>query len=467
MAGLRRARRPSTLPGVPTRPETKYAKTSDGLHIAYQAIGSSANDLLWTGGFFTNVELMWRIAPMARFTQALASFARLLQFDPRGTGASDRFLEEGIPTLETRMADAVSVMDAVGSPRAAVFGFDATGPVALLTAATFPERTTALILMGTEPCGLRHDDYPFAWSYEQWDDNLREIETRWGEESYLFEFHDWLAPSAAGDPELKRDMISYFRLSASPAAAIAATKMERDTDVRPLLSAIHVPTLILHRVGDAVYPIEGARFIAEHIPDCRLVELPGDDHLPWFGDTDRVVTEVASFLSAVRDEEAELDRVLATVLFTDIVGSTERAAALGDRAWSELLARHHQVVRALLARHRGVEVDTAGDGFLATFDGPARAIRCAQRIVEAVRTLGLEIRAGLHTGEIETDGTDVRGIAVHVGARVASLADPTEILVSQTVKDLVAGATFRFEDRGEHELKGVPDRWHLYRVVPT
>jgi class 3 adenylate cyclase len=274
-----------------------------------------------------------------------------------------------------------------------------------------------------------------------------------------------MAPSLTLDEEALENVTLFFRMTGGPGTALALDTMWHDTDVRHVLPAVHVPTLVLHRTDDQVYPIAGGRFLAEHISDARFVELAGSDHLPWEGDSDAIVSEIDRFLRSVRDEEAELDRVLATVMLTDIVGSTERASSLGDRRWKELLAAHHDVVRHFLARYRGREVDTAGDGFLATFDGPARAVRCALAITSAVRDLGIDVRVGLHTGEIELEGDDVRGVAVHIGSRVSALAGPAQVLVSSTVKDLVAGSGLTFEDAGEHELKGVPDRWRLYRVA--
>ncbi len=446
-------------------PETRYAKTVDDVHVAYQVGGEGRVDLVWPGQTYSHIEYQWQIPPVARFLQQLGSIARLIMFDQRGTGLSDRVPEQHLPTLETRMADAVAVMDAAGSARAALLGHDSTGPLAILFAATYPERTTALILYSTYASGRWSPDYPWGWTEERWDSFLKEMEARWGEQTYFDEFLAWLAPSAVADPEIRKKLATWLRFAASPGTAVAMQQMERETDVRDVLSAVHVPTLVLHRTDSKVYSPEEARHLAEHIPGAQLVELDGVDHLPWQGDAGEIVREIERFLGSVIEEEAEFDRVLATVLFTDIVGSTNLASELRDRGWRELLERHHLVTRGLLGRYRGTEVDTAGDGFFATFDGPARAVRCAQAIVEAVRPLGLEVRAGVHTGEVETIDDKVGGIAVAIGARVAGKATPSEVLVSQTVKDLVAGSGLTFEDAGEHELKGVPDRWRLYRVV--
>jgi len=345
-------------------------------------------------------------------------------------------------------------------------GTDATGPLSMVFAATYPERTTALILFGTTCCGLRKPDYPWAWTNEQWEAYARDIEEGWGDPAYVETFvRRWLEPTLVLDEATLKTFTTYFRVAASPGAVAAMDRMERDTDVRHVLSSVQVPTLVMHRMGDQMYPVEEGRYIAERIPGARFIELEGLEHLPWGGDSGAVVHEIERFLASIRTEEAEFDRVLATVLFTDIVGSTGQAAAAGDRAWHELLERHHATVRAMLVRYHGREVDTAGDGFFATFDGPARAIRCARAIVEAVRVLGIEVRAGLHTGEVKSIGDHVRGIAVHIGARVGESAGASEVLVSHTVKDLVAGSGLVFEDAGEHELKGIPDRWQLYRVV--
>ncbi len=440
------------------RPETRYARSGD-VNIAYQVVGEGPPDLVYVLGWVSHVELLWEEPASARFLERLASFSRLVLFDKRGTGLSDRVAEAELPTLEQRMDDVRAVMDAAGVERAALLGLSEGGPMCLLFAATYPERTAALVLMGAYARRLRADDYPFGAAPESYDTFLDEIRDHWGGPVGL----EVRAPSLAGDAAFASWWANYLRMSASPGAALALTRMNRDIDVRHVLPTIGVPTLVLHRVGDRSLPVEGSRYLAERIPGARLVEFPGDDHLPWLGDQDVILDEIEEFLTGVR-RGPEPDRVLATVLFTDVVGSTARAAELGDRSWRELLARHHALVRRELERWRGREVDTAGDGFLATFDGPARAIRCACAARDAVRDLGLELRAGLHTGECEIVGSNVAGIAVHIGARVAALAGAGEVLVSSTVRDLVAGSGIVFSERGEHELKGVPEKWRIYAV---
>jgi pimeloyl-ACP methyl ester carboxylesterase len=388
--------------------------------------------------------------------------SRLILFDKRGVGLSDRVPEDRLPDLETRMDDVRAVMDAVGSERAVVFGVSEGGPMSMLFAATYPERTIALVLYGTvADFTARSPEYkedPAAY--------LARTEEIWGTLDFARgEIANWGAPGHESDEHLVSWLASYMRKAASPGAAVALERMNRQINASHALPSIHVPTLIVAKEGDLDFRIEQVRDTASRIAGAKLVELPGKVHLPWVGDQDAVLDEVERFVVALRDEEAELDRVLATVLFTDVVGSTAKAAELGDRGWKELVEEHHWRVRGQLARYRGVEVDAAGDGFFATFDGPARAVRCAMSIVGAIAPLGIEVRAGVHTGEVETIDRKVGGMAVVIGARVGASAGPSEVLVSQTVKDLVAGSGLSFEDAGEHELKGVPDRWRLFRVV--
>jgi class 3 adenylate cyclase len=444
--------------------EIHHARTPEGVHIAYTVIGGGQMDVVFPGWGHSNIDLAWGIPNQRRFLQKIGSLGRLIYFDPRGMGSSDRIGGGQLPTLESQMADVLSVMDAVGSDKAAMLGSDAAGPMAILFAATHPERTSGLIVYGSEPGGDADPEYPGGWTEERWDAYLGELERRWGQREYVREYMKEMAPSMTLDDQALDAYTTTFRMTGGPGTVMALETMWRETDVRDVLPAVHVPTLILHRTDDQVYEIAGARFTAEHISGSRFVELPGRDHLAWEGDTDALISEIGRFLLSVRDEEAEFDRVLATVMFTDIVGSTERSSALGDRSWQALLADHDRVVRGLLARYHGREIKTLGDGFLATFDGPARAVRCALAIAQAVRDLGIDVRIGLHTGEIEFDG-DVRGLAVHIGSRIGALAGPAEVLVSATVKDLVAGSGLVFEEAGEHELKGIPDRWRLYRVV--
>jgi pimeloyl-ACP methyl ester carboxylesterase len=440
-------------------PETQYAK-SGRINIAYQVVGGGPLDLVYVPGWVSNVEGAWEEPTHERFLRRLARFSRLILFDKRGTGLSDPVPDSRLPTLEERMDDVRAVMDAAESERAALFGFSEGGNLSVLFAATHPDRTVALVTFGIFAKRLRTPDYPWAPTHEDRQREIELVEREWGREMDLH----ILAPSAANDPEFKRRLLSYLRRSASPASAAALLRMNSDIDIREVLPVIHVPVLVLHRTNDLETKLDEGRWIAGRIPDAKFVELAGADHLPWVGDQDAVLDEIEEFLTGVRPIR-EVDRILATVLFTDIVGSTEKAAKLGDRPWRDLLEQHHASVRRELARWRGQEVDTAGDGFLATFDGPARAIRCGLAIAADARTIGLEVRAGVHTGECELLGEKVAGIAVHTGARVAALANGGEILVSQTVKDLVAGSGIEFRQRGRHELKGVPGRWSIYAAV--
>ena len=441
------------------RPETRFAKSGEA-HIAYQVVGDGSTDLVYVPGWLSNVELNWDEPSYARFLTRLASFARLILFDKRGTGLSDRVSDQELPTLEQRMDDVRAVLDAVGSDRAALFGVSEGGPMCALFAATYPERTAALVMYGSYARRQQAPDYPWGQSAEQLTAFLTEIEHGWGGPVGRAA----RAPSAADDERFMRFWASYLVQSASPRAALTLARMNAEIDARAILPAVRVPTLILHREGDRVVRTEEARYLAERIQGAKLVLLSGENHIPWVGDQDAVLDEIEESLTGIR-RGPELDRVLATVLFTDIVDSTKKAAELGDARWKGLLREHDERVRSELARFRGVEVKTTGDGFLARFDGPARAVGCAQAIADDVRTLGIEIRAGCHTGEVELLDDDLGGIAVHIGARVAALAGAGEILVSRTVKDLVVGSGLVFEDRGEHELKGVPDRWHLYAVT--
>jgi pimeloyl-ACP methyl ester carboxylesterase len=436
-------------------PDTRYAKSGD-LNIAYQVVGDGPFDLVYVPGWISNIELMWEEPAHAHLLGRLAGFSRLILFDKRGTGLSDPVSLDRLPTLEQRMDDLRAVMDAAGSERAALFGSSEGGLMSVLFAATHPERTRALIALAIYAKRLWSPEYPWAPTPEAREQEIESIERTWGDEMDISS----LAPSA--DEAFKRRAVTYLRRSASPGAAVALLRMNSQIDVRDVLPTIQIPTLVLQRVGDRDVNVEEGRWIAQQIPGAKYVELPGDEHLIWAGDVDAVVDEVEEFLTGARPVH-DPDRVLATVLFTDIVGSTERATELGDRKWSSVLEQHNALVRRELERFRGREVDTAGDGFLATFDGPARAIRCACAVRDAVRSLELEIRAGLHTGECELMGDKVGGIAVHTGARVAAAAGPSEVLVSSTVRDLVAGSGIRFEDRGEHELKGV-GAWRLYSV---
>jgi pimeloyl-ACP methyl ester carboxylesterase len=445
--------------------ETQYAMSGD-VSIAYQVVGEGPFDVVFSPGIVSHVDLLWEMRTFqTQIAERLASFARLILFDKRGTGMSDRV--EAVPQLETRMDDVRAVMDAAGSPRAALVGLDDVAVMGLLFAATYPERTSALALLAASARGMWAPDYPWGYTAEQAralkanirrhyfgsrDDGLELIRAQLG---HFSDEEIWAI----------RD---YVRRASSPGSMEAQATMLTEFDVRQVLPTIGVPTLLIHGTENPINPIGGARYMAERIPGARLVELEGELHLPVGAALDRTLDEIEAFLTEVWQAggwaEPEPERVLATILFTDIVGSTKQAAVLGDRAWHELLQRHHELVRRQLVRFRGREVDTAGDGFFASFDGPARAIRCAQAIVEGVHALGLEVRTGLHTGECELVDGKVAGIAVHTGARVASEAAPDEVLVSSTVKDLVAGSGLAFRDRGAHELKGVPGEWRLFAV---
>jgi class 3 adenylate cyclase len=445
-------------------PEIRFAKSGD-VHIAYQVVGDGPVDLVFIFDWIWNLELQWENPLCARFLERLSSFSRLLLFDKRGNGLSDRNVDVDLFTLEVRMDDVRAVMDAAASEQAILFGDGDDGaPLAAVFAAANPDRTRALILSSARAKVLKAPDYP--WGYEPsaldvWDS---ERESFWGTDAYARRWLRAVAPSVANDDRIVRWYSRLLRQSASPGTEAAYSRWMAAVDLRGMLSAIHIPTLVLHRTGDQEIPIEGGRDLADRIAGARFVELPGIDSFPWAGDQEALLAEVAVFATGSRPTE-EAHRVLATVLFTDIVGSTERAAELGDARWKELLAAHDAKAKAEIDRFRGRYVNTTGDGLLATFDGPARAVRCAEAILEAVGPLGFEVRAGCHTGEIELEGEHVRGIAVHIGARVEALAGPGEVLVSSTVKDLVAGSGLVFEDAGEHELKGVPDAWRLYRVI--
>jgi len=439
-------------------PETRYTKSGD-VHIAYQVAGDGPVDLVVIPGLFTHVEHQWEEPSFARFLGRLASFSRLIIFDARGAGLSDQAPE--LPPMEEQVDDLLAVLDAVGSSSASIFGLSQAGPMAILFAASHPDRTRAIVLYGSYASPRRHEGYPWGRDPGWMDDYGEKIDRRWGSGVFLEE----LAPSRRQDEPFRRWWAKYERLSHAPGNALAYFRMNAQIDVRAILPTIQVPTLVLHRRGDLFRDPGHARYLAEHIPSAKLVELDGQDHLAFLGDADGIIDEIQEFLTGVRPPP-EHDRVLATVLFTDIVGSTEHAAALGDRAWRDLLERHHALVRDELLRYRGREIDTAGDGFLATFDGPARAVRCALAITAAMPEIGLQVRAGVHTGEIEFVGGDVRGIAVHIGARVAAIAAPGEVLVSGTVRDLVAGSGIEFSDRGEAALKGVPGTWRLFAASP-
>lgn len=442
-------------------PPTHYAKSGD-VSIAYQVVGDGPIDVVLVPGFVTHVELFWELSPIARYFERIASFSRLLLFDKRGTGLSDPVAE--VPTLEQRIDDVRAVMDAAGSERASLLGISEGGAMSALFAATHPERVTSLVLYGAMARTTEAPDYPWASPADALRESAAEfIAPYWGQRGEVMA--ELFTPSVAdSDPQAFETLARVQRSSASPAMVQQIFEMFLDVDVRAALPTVHVPTLVVHRRGDRVVNWRAAKAMAEQIPDARYVELEGVDHLPWAGDTEAVLGEIEEFLTGARSAP-EPDRVLATVMFTDIVASTERADALGDARWRDLLSQYQDAVRRELARFRGREVKTLGDGSLATFDGPARAIRCGQAIVASAESLGLEVRIGLHCGEVELMGDDVGGIAVHIAARVGSSATPGEVLASSTVKDLVAGSGIRFEDRGAKRLKGIPDEWRLFAAA--
>jgi len=438
-------------------PETRYAK-SGGVSIAYQVVGDGPLDLVYVPGWVSHVELGWEYPDLARGLERLASFARLILFDKRGTGMSDRVPDDELPTLEQRMDDVRTVMDAVGSERAAIFGASEGGNMSMLFAATYPERTIALCTFGCTAKRLWSPDYPWAPTPEQRQEGYDQVERMWTNGL------DWADVAPSLDAAALAEISRYYRRCASPGAAVALLRMNTQVDVRAVLPSIRIPAVVMHRTDDRDANVEEGRYIASMIPGARFVEFPGADHSWWTQGRDAILDEIEELVTGVRPLP-DPDRVLATVLFTDIVGSTEQAAELGDRRWRELLDVHNGTVRRELERFRGREVDSAGDGVFALFDGPARAVRCAAAIRDGVGPLGIGLRAGVHTGEVELAGPSVRGIAVHIGARVAAEAGTGEVLVSGTVHDLVAGSGLDFEERGERELKGVPGRWRLFAVV--
>lgn len=437
--------------------DVRFARSGE-VDVAYRVVGDGPLDLVYAQGAFTHLEIEWELPQFRRYCERLAEFTRLILFDKRGMGMSDRV--PGAATLEERMDDVRAVMDAVASERAVVMGESEGGPLAMLFAAAHPERTVALVLQGAEVRERTGEDWPWGENTEaDFESAIATLPDRWGK-GLLFRS---LVPSV-GDVEWGRAWSGRLQLhAATPRAAEAFARMAFEIDVRHVAPVINVPTLIIHTVEDQVCHVENARFLARTIPGARYVELPGGDHIPWF-DPDVTLSEISEFLTGRREARTP-DRALATVLFTDLVGSTEQAAKLGDRRWRDLLAQHHSAIRRQLELHDGRELDTAGDGFFATFDGPARAIRCACAIVDAVRPLELAVRAGLHSGEVELLEGKVAGIAVSIGARVAAQAHAGEVLVSGTVKDLVAGSGLEFDDRGTVSLSGVPGGWRLFAVA--
>ena len=438
--------------------DIQFARSGD-VHVAYHVVGDGPIDIVYVQGAWSHLEVQWELPAYRRFCELLGEFARLILFDKSGMGMSDRV--PGATPLDVRMDDIRAVMDATGSDSASLIGASEGGPLSMLFAAAHPERTRSLILMGAEVRERKDEEWPWGESTpEEFESSMALLPERWGKPGRFIEF---LAPSQESTPWMVDWSARLQRNANTPGSAEAFIRMAYEIDIRDIVSSVRVPTLVLHTEGDRVCHVENGRYLANHIPDARYVELPGADHVPWF-EPERAISEVREFLTGHRVSLAP-DRVLATVLFTDIVGSTDRAASLGDQGWRDLLAAHHTVVRSQLSRFRGVEVSTAGDGFLATFDGPARAIHCAREIGRMVQEHGLEVRAGVHTGEVERVGDGVVGIAVHIGARIGALAGAGEVLVSGTVRDLVAGSGLEFSDRGTHELRGVPGEWRVFAAA--
>lgn len=452
----------------PEIPQTRYARSHDGAYIAYQVFGHGDHDLLWISPWFSSLELMWEYPPIERFHRHMASSARVILLDQRGQGLSDRSL--GLPDLETRMDDVRAVLDAVGSNRTVLWGAGPDGgALCAMFAASYPERVVALAFWNAWAKAMRSDDYPFGSTPDEEERIEALIAEGWGLEERTAEIMAALgAPlfAAAADPAAIRWAARTSRAMGSPGDVRAFDRMWAEIDFRAACPSIHVPTVAIYRdEPDAPNAVAGYLDLAARIPGAATVKLEPGDMPPWLGDSEAAVAALRGFIRATREEEAQLDRVLATVLFSDIVDSTATAAVLGDATWRKLIDEHDRLAKALVARYRGEYIHSTGDGLLATFDGPARAVRCAQAIIEATRPLGVEIRAGLHTGEVERAEHGITGVAVHLGARVSAKAGGGEIWVSSTVKDLTTGSGLGFQDQGEHELKGVPDRWRLYRVV--
>jgi len=438
------------------RPETKYAKSGD-VSIAYQVFGDGPIDLVLAPGWIFHIELAWEEPTFERTMERLGRHFRVILFDKRGTGLSDRSM--GASSLEERMDDIRAVMDAAGSEQAVILGWSEGGTFAALFAATYPDRTRALIAHATGARFSSAPDFQLAWADESREGFMQYLKTAWGTglATYI------VVPSRAEDEAFRRWFGRYERMSISPSEAVALFQVNMDIDVRHVLPTIKVPTLVLAQPNERFVPLELSRDFASRIPGAKFVELSGIDHLFWFSDPDEFVGEILEFATGARPQpDVDIDRVLSTVMFADVVGSTERASELGDRRWRALLDSYYAAARTEIERHRGRQVKTLGDGVLATFDGPARAVRCAHELTARTQELGLELRTGVHTGEVEMMGDDVGGIAVHIGARVSSLAGAGEVLVSSTVKDLVAGSGLSFDDRGAHSLKGVPGEWHLF-----
>ena len=449
---------PSALDSPDVLPETRYARRGD-IHVAYQVLGEGEIGLVLVSEWFGHLEARWDIPSVDRFLRRLSSFSRLISFDKYGIGLSDPALPGSLPPLEEWMDDVRAVMDAAHSERAAILGAGDGGLMAAMFAASYPDRASSLILVNSTARLSWAPDYPIGLPAERQEMLIQLVEQTWGTAELLTAINPSLAHLPSAQPEVARAL----RLAASPATAAAVIRMLFQLDIRPILSSIRVPTLVMHRRDNEILTIDHGRYLVDHIEGARFVELPGADYVVGIGDVDSVVDQVEEFLTGA-PAAIDTDRVLATVLFTDIVGSTERSAELGDQRWRDVLDAHDRLAERQLSRYRGTLVKTTGDGLVATFDGPARAIRCALALRDGLRSLGMEIRGGLHTGEIERRGPDVSGLAVHIAARVQAEARPGEVLVTRTVKDLVAGAQIAFVDHGPHALKGVPDEWQLFAV---
>ncbi|HEU4940219.1 MAG TPA: adenylate/guanylate cyclase domain-containing protein [Candidatus Eisenbacteria bacterium] len=445
------------------KPDVRFARNGETA-IGYALFGAGP-DFVYLSPY-NNLDIAFENRLFERFVQRLSSFARVIVIDRRGTGVSDRYSPEDLPPLEDLVDDVVAVLDEVESQRPVLFGFSDAGSLCAMFASTRPERVSGLILYATAARGTQAPDYPWQWTEEEWQSYLGRIRASWGTREYAAQSLPYVNPSLVGDERMLAWWERFQRLSASPSALSAQEQIFREIDIRGLLSAISVPTLVLHRTDDMIEPVGAGRFLGSEIPDAQYVELAGADHFPWVGDQQSVIAEVERFVGEIRsDERKTFDRFIATILFTDIVDSTAQAATVGDHGWREVRKRHERLTRGQLARFHGREVKALGDGYLAVFDGPARAVQCARVISESMSRHGVGIRAGIHTGEVEPDGDDISGLGVTIGARICALAAAGEVLVSSTVKDLVAGSGLAFEDRGVHKLKGVPDAWHLYAAI--
>lgn len=438
-------------------PEIKYAKSAD-VHIAYQTVGNGPIDLVLVPGWVSNIEIIWEEPALVRFLQRLSSFSRLILFDKRGTGLSDRV--SYTPTLEERMDDFRAVMDAVQSECVVLVGYSEGGSMCSLFAATYPERTLSLIMIGSFARIIKTKDYPWGVTHDELKANFKQIENNWGNALEL----ENLAPSLVEDPIFRQWWARFLRLSASPATAIALRKMNSEIDIRKILPTIRVPTLIIHAQYDSVINVKEGQYLSKNIPGAKFEMIPSKDHLPWVGCSDIILNKIETFVTG-SISASKIDRALYTVMFTDIAMSTELASEIGDQKWQNILKAHHKAVRHEVSVYAGREIDNAGDGFFIAFDGPARAIQCALAIKKALQEIQLSVRIGIHIGECEAIEEKLTGIAVHIGARISNKAEPDQILVSQTVKDLVAGSGTKFKDMGTHSLKGVPEKWHLYQVA--